>query len=90
MAKHFSGYDYVPDGSGESVCQKGEFVFAAAGGGRFGGGGGVVCLSQIDQTKQHCGGCECNFLHRPSFCTQLFPLSIQLSTYLRANSGEFW
>ena len=31
MAKHFSGYDYVPDGSGESVCQKGDFVFAAAG-----------------------------------------------------------
>ncbi len=31
MAKHFSGYDYVPDGSGESVCKKGEFVFAAAG-----------------------------------------------------------
>lgn len=31
MAKHFSGYDYVPDGSGEAVCQKGDFVFAAAG-----------------------------------------------------------
>ncbi len=31
MAKHFSGYDYVPDGSGESVCKKGEFVFAAVG-----------------------------------------------------------
>lgn len=29
--KHFSGYDYVPDGSGERVCQKGEFIFAAAG-----------------------------------------------------------
>ena len=31
MAKHFSGYDYVPDGSGERVCQKGEFIFAAVG-----------------------------------------------------------
>ena len=31
MAKHFSGYDYVPDGSGEKVCGDGDFVFAAAG-----------------------------------------------------------
>lgn len=31
MEKHFSGYDYVPDGSGEKVCRKGDFVFAAAG-----------------------------------------------------------
>lgn len=30
-AKHFSGFDYVPDGSGETVCAKGDFVFAAAG-----------------------------------------------------------
>ncbi len=29
--KHFSGYDYVPDGGGEKACEKGEFIFAAAG-----------------------------------------------------------
>ncbi len=29
--KHFSGYDYVPDGSGEKACAKGDFIFAAAG-----------------------------------------------------------
>jgi len=31
MAKHSSGYDYVPDGSGDKVCEAGDFVFAAAG-----------------------------------------------------------
>jgi len=31
MGKHSSGYDYVPDGSGQKVCKDGEFVFAAAG-----------------------------------------------------------
>lgn len=31
MKKHFSGYDYVPDGSGEKVCKDGDFLFAAAG-----------------------------------------------------------
>ena len=31
MAKHSSGYDYVPDGSADAVCAKGDFVFAAAG-----------------------------------------------------------
>ncbi len=31
MAKHASGYDYVPDGAGQTVCKPGEFVFAAAG-----------------------------------------------------------
>lgn len=30
-AKHFSGFDYVPDGDGEKVCKKGDFIFAAAG-----------------------------------------------------------
>lgn len=31
MSKHSSGYDYVPDGSGKKVCEKGQFRFAAAG-----------------------------------------------------------
>lgn len=31
MKKHFSGYDYIPDGSGEKVCEEGDFIFAAAG-----------------------------------------------------------